>query len=101
MPKFILAPCVGDELWAIWTFIARDNPEAADRVIESAYETFQNLAKTPSLGRIRKFDNPRLKEVRSWHISGFDDYLIFIGLFLKESTFCMFITGQETSIPYE
>lgn len=77
MPKFILAPCVGDELWAIWTFIARDNPEAADRVIESAYETFQNLAKTPSLGRIRKFDNPRLKEVRSWHISGFDDYLIF------------------------
>jgi plasmid stabilization system protein ParE len=42
MPKFILDPCVEDELWGIWYFIAQDNPDAATRVIEAAYETFPN-----------------------------------------------------------
>ena len=77
MPKFILAPCVEDELWVIWTFIAQDNPAAAARVIEGAYETFKNLADRPGLGRPRKFSDPRLKDVRSWRVFGFDNYLIF------------------------
>lgn len=77
MPKFILAPCVENELWAIWKFIAQDNPDAATRVVEAGYETFETLAITPALGRPRKFRNPRLKGVRSWHVSGFNNYLIF------------------------
>jgi toxin ParE1/3/4 len=76
-PKFILAPCVEPELWAIWTFIARDNSDAATRVVEAAYETFAMLASAPGLGRLRKFRNPRLKGIRSWHLSGFDNHLIF------------------------
>jgi plasmid stabilization system protein ParE len=75
--RFILAPCVEDELWAIWTFIARDNPDSATRVVEAAYETFKRLAKTPGLGRLRKFNNPKLQDIRSWRVSGFDDHLIF------------------------
>lgn len=77
MPKFILAPCVENELWAIWSFIARDNPDAATRVIEAAYETFKNLAAKPCLGRLGKFSHPCLKDVRSWRVTGFDNYLIF------------------------
>lgn len=77
MAKFILAPCVEEELWAIWAFIAQNNPDAATNVIEAAYETFKDLAEEPGLGRLRKFSNLRLKDVRSWHISGFDNYLIF------------------------
>jgi toxin ParE1/3/4 len=76
-PEFSLAPCVEPELWAIWAFIAKDNPDAATRVVEAAYETFVTLAGTPGLGRLRKFRNPRLKGIRSWHIAGFDNYLIF------------------------
>jgi toxin ParE1/3/4 len=75
--KFILAPCVEPELWAIWAFIAKDNPDAATRVVEAAYETFVTLASTPGLGRLRKFRNSSLKGIRSWHVSGFDNYLIF------------------------
>jgi plasmid stabilization system protein ParE len=75
--KFILAPCVEDELWIIWSFIARDNPDAADRVVEAAYETFKTLADKPSLGRSQKFGNRRLKDIRSWRVTGFDNYLIF------------------------
>ena len=76
-PKFILAPCVENDLWTIWEFIAKDNPAAATHLVESAYETFVTLAITPALGRSRKFRDPRLKGIRSWHISGFDNYLIF------------------------
>jgi toxin ParE1/3/4 len=75
--EFILAPWVENELWAIWNFIAQDNPGAATRVIEAAYETFRSLASTPGLGRPRKFRDPRLKGVRSWHVSGFNNYLVF------------------------
>jgi hypothetical protein len=38
MPKYILDPGVEDELWGIWPFIAQDDPDAATRVIEAAYE---------------------------------------------------------------
>ena len=77
MPEYILDPCVEDELWGIWHFIAQDNPEAATRVIEAACETFKTLAANPGLGRLRRFRNPRLRDVRSWRISGFENYLIF------------------------
>ena len=68
MPKFILAPCVESGLWAIWKFIAQDNPDAARRVIEAAHATFKNLAVTPGLGRPHKFRNPQLKALVITHI---------------------------------
>ena len=77
MSDCILAPVVEEELWSIWEFIAKDNPEAATRLIEAAYETFQTLAKTPGLGRLRPFKDPRLSGIRSFHVSGYDNYLIF------------------------
>jgi toxin ParE1/3/4 len=77
MPEFILDPCVEDELWGIWHFIAQDNPDAATRVVEAAYETFQTLAANPGMGTKRRLRNPKLRDVRSWHITGFENYLIF------------------------
>src|SRR5579859_594129 len=77
MPKLILDPCVEDELLGIWHFIAQDNPDAATRVIEAAYETFKTLAANPGIGRLRRFKNPRLRDIRSWPIIGFENYLIF------------------------
>ena len=65
MPEYTLDPCVEDELWRIWHFIAHDDPDAATRVIEAAYETFKTLAANPGLGRPRRFRNPRLRDVRS------------------------------------
>ena len=77
MPKLILDPCVEDELWGIWCFIAQDNPDAATRVIDAAYETFKTLAANPGLGRPQRFRSPRLRDVRSWRVTGFENYLIF------------------------
>ena len=76
VPEFILAPCIEEELWAIGEYIARDNPDAATRVVEAAYETFKALAANPTLGRVRKSHDSRLQGVRSWLVSGFDNYVI-------------------------
>jgi plasmid stabilization system protein ParE len=57
MPSYTLDPCVEDELWGIWHFITLDNPDAATRVIEAAYETFKTLASKPGLGRPRRLRN--------------------------------------------
>ena len=77
MPKYILDPCVEDELWGIWYFIAQDNPGAATRVIDAAYETFKKLSVNPGLGRPQRFKNPKLRDVRSKRVIGFENYLIF------------------------
>ena len=45
--------------------------------IDAAYETFKTLATNPGLGRLRQFRSSRLRDIRSWRISGFENYLIF------------------------
>jgi len=75
--KIILDPCVENELWAIWLYIAQDNPEAATRVVEAAHRSFTELAANPRIGRIWKFRGRRLRGVRSWRIMNFQNYLIF------------------------
>lgn len=77
MPKFILSEYVEPELDAIWQLIAIDNIEAADRFLESAYGTFQELARMPGMGRLRHFPQARLRELRSFRVKGFENYLIF------------------------
>ena len=77
MTKIILDPGVEDELWAIWAYIAEDDPDAATRVVEAVHETFKLLTSNPELGRRRSFRNPRVRNVRSFRVSGFDNYLIF------------------------
>ena len=70
MPEFRLDPCIEDELWGIWRFIAQDNPDAADRVLEAAYETFKKLATHPHLRQKRRFRDPKLRDLRSWRLPG-------------------------------
>ena len=77
MPKLILSEFVEPELAAIWDYIAIDNPDAADRFLASAYDTFLKLAEMPGMGRIRTFPQARLNHMRSFRIRDFERYLIF------------------------
>jgi toxin ParE1/3/4 len=76
-PEFILSPGVESELEAIWARLATHNPDAATRAIEAVYETFAALVRDSEPGRLRRFSGRRLQGVRSRHISGLDNYLIF------------------------
>jgi toxin ParE1/3/4 len=77
MGKVIFSTFVEAELAAIWDYIALDNLGAADRFLQSAYDTFQELLRTPHMGPLRKFAAPQLTALRSFRVRGFDNYLIF------------------------
>jgi toxin ParE1/3/4 len=77
MSKFVLSEYVEPELAAIWDYIAFDNIDAADRFLEAAYETFHELARMPEMGRIRQFSPKRLRNLRSFRVAGFRNFLVF------------------------
>jgi toxin ParE1/3/4 len=66
---------VFDDLRIAAQFIHQDNPAIAHLFLESAYNTFEFLARNPGLGRQRL--DLGFPEIRSWRISGFRRYLIF------------------------
>lgn len=77
MSRLILAPAARDDLDAIHSHIAADNPEAADRVLDSAFDTFGLLIQNPELGRVRTFSGPRLQGLRSIGVRAYPNYVIF------------------------
>jgi len=77
MPRFILSEFVEPELAAIWDYIATGNRDAADRFLEAAHGTFQELARMPAMGRHRHFPQARLNNLRSFRIQDFENYLVF------------------------
>ena len=52
------------DLELIWAYIAQDDPEAADRVVDSAYRTCAILASHPKLGPVRRFPDNSLAGIR-------------------------------------
>jgi toxin ParE1/3/4 len=77
MARLILSQYVEPELAAIWDYIAVDNIDAADRFLASAYKSFNDLAEMPGMGRIRNYTGARLRELRSFRVKDFGNYLIF------------------------
>ena len=71
------AAVLADDLPAIYAFIARDNPAAAERVLEAVQNTFDQLAQQPECGVPYKTRNPKLTDVRMLPVNGFANYLVF------------------------
>lgn len=71
MSRVVVSELAETDLIDLWTFVARDNPSAADRLIDQIYEKLRLLATTPKLGRPR----PELHaSIRSFVV---DQYVIF------------------------
>jgi plasmid stabilization system protein ParE len=54
MSRYQFTPLAGKDLLDIWSFIAQDNPEAADRVEAAIFRSCDFLADSPLAGRMRK-----------------------------------------------
>jgi len=54
MKKFVLSPDTSQDLDDIWEYIADDNLDAADRLIEKLYDKFLALAATTGMGHQRE-----------------------------------------------
>ena len=63
MGKYFLSPEALEDLDTVWAYIAEDNPEAADRVVESAYRACAKLAAHPQLGPLTRFPNNDLPDI--------------------------------------
>lgn len=74
MSQYQFTPQALDDLFEIWSYIAQDNPAAADRVEEAIYQACELLAKSPLAGTIRK-DLTSLP-LRFWIIPPFPNYFL-------------------------
>lgn len=75
--KILIRPSAHLDLDNQAAFIQKDNPHAAVRFLEAAYDAFQLLAQMPELGTACRFNNPKAAGIRSWTIRKFENYLIF------------------------
>jgi plasmid stabilization system protein ParE len=74
MSRYQFTPQATADLLDIWSFIARDNPDAADRVEVAVFEACDLLADSPLAGRMRK-DITALP-LRFWVVHPYSNYLI-------------------------
>jgi antitoxin ParD1/3/4 len=74
MTRYRLTPQAFDDLFEIWSYIARDNPEAADQVEDAIYLACEQLAGSPLIGTVRK-DLTALP-VRFWLLTSYSNYFI-------------------------
>ena len=71
MPSYEFSPEALNDLEIIRDFIAIDNVEAAERLIDQFFEAFEQLAAWPKTGHART--DLTLKSVRFWPV---DSYLV-------------------------
>ena len=74
MKEYVLAKPAEEDLFSIWSYIASDNAEAADRVESEIYSACRFLANHPQAGHVR----PDLTShpVRFWALPRYTNYLI-------------------------
>jgi plasmid stabilization system protein ParE len=72
--RLVVKSPVWEDLFSIARFIQEDNASAANVFIDQAENAFEFLTAHPHVGRIRTFS---IAGLRSWRITGFENYLIF------------------------
>src|SRR5437899_644869 len=78
MPRVLVREQAWADLEELGTFIAKDNPEAANQVVHQLRLSFELLARMPQLGRlVRKVKTT--EQLRMWLSPAFRNYLIFYG----------------------
>jgi plasmid stabilization system protein ParE len=68
---------VAEDLPGIYTSITRDNPTAAERVLDAMEKTFEQLTPQPECGVAYRTRNRNLPDVRMLPVVGFTSYLVF------------------------
>jgi plasmid stabilization system protein ParE len=69
MSEYQFTPQAVDDLFAIWSYIAEENPDAANRVEEAVYAACGFLAESPRAGRTR--EDLTALPVRFWLVQPF------------------------------
>lgn len=68
---------VFEELLDCSAYLADRNEEVAQKFLDECDRTFRLLEANPRLGSPRKFEDPKLSEIRMWRVKNYEKYLIF------------------------
>ena len=74
MSRYRFTPQAADDLFEIWSYIARDSLPAANRVEAAVYDACAFLAEGPLRGKTRE-EITRLP-LRFWTVQAFPNYII-------------------------
>lgn len=74
MSRYRFTPQANEDLLDIWSFIAQDNFDAADRVELAIFRACDMLAGSPLAGRVRK--DVTTLPIRFWVLQPYTNYLI-------------------------
>ena len=77
MARLILRERADADIDEIVDAIAQRNLDAGRRFYDAILRDLQQLAAMPRMGARRHARNPRLKNLRSWPVGGYRNYLIF------------------------
>jgi len=65
------------DAFGYFQYLNEHNPEAAARFLDALDQTIERLALQPLKGRLRNFRGRDLRNIRSWRVDDFENYLIF------------------------
>lgn len=65
------------DAFGYFQYLNDHNPEAARRFLAAVDQTIEGLSLQPLKGRLRKFRGKDLRDIRSWRVDDFENYLIF------------------------
>jgi toxin ParE1/3/4 len=77
VPNIKRTPKAKQDLLEHVLYLAKINPELAEKFIDSSEMALEKLAQMLRKGQRQEFKSPELADVRCWFIPGFDQYLIF------------------------
>ncbi len=77
MTKLLIKPAAEEDLINIWIYIARDNPNAADKVLEAVYQTLQTLLKMPEIGTKYQSYRRKLAGIRFIPVKNYKSYVVY------------------------
>lgn len=77
MSDYVLTPLAKADIFEIWSYIAKDNELAADRVESAIYEACAFVAEAPLRGHTRT--DLTTRPLRFWTLSRYPNYMVIYG----------------------
>ncbi len=74
MSVYALTPLAQPDIFKIWSYIAKDNEDAADRVERAIYDSFEFIAEAPLRGHARPGLTAR--SLRFWTLTRYPNYTV-------------------------
>lgn len=74
MSAYFLTPLAKADIFAIWSYIAEDNENAADRVEQAIFEACEFVADAPTSGHSRP--DLTTRSVRFWTLTRYPNYTV-------------------------